>query len=144
MAVDKTARFCSRAGRKIHLFNAGGPLHQSSVTGRIPSDLRSSGHKLACFSRPSGRKSSGLYSNGGHFCLLRLVGRTPSRLRHGRKLPRLLCLPAWWQSFLRRCFQELTLLQRFQLSVIGGSILASVSNSKGGENLFSKPSIGGT
>ncbi len=30
--------------------------------------------------------------------------------------------------------------QRSQLSVTGGSILAPVSNSKGGENLFSKPS----
>ncbi len=39
----------------------------------------------------------------------------------------------------RRCFQELALLQRSQPSVIGGSILAPVSNPKGGENLFSKP-----
>ncbi len=50
------------------------------------------------------------------------------------------CTPAWWQSCLRRCFLELTLQQRSQLSVTGGSILAPVSNSKGGENLFSKPS----
>ncbi len=33
-----------------------------------------------------------------------------------------------------------TLSQRAQLSVTGSSILASVSNSEGGENLFSKSS----
>ncbi len=37
-------------------------------------------------------------------------------------------MPAWWQSCLRRCFLELTLQQRSQLSVTGGSILAPVSN----------------
>ncbi len=72
-------------------------------------------------------------------CLNRQVIQTSSLFTFSHQC---LLKPAWWQS----CLVGFTLPQHYQLSITRGSILALGSKSKGGENLFPKPStyLGGT